>query len=158
MGLFSRKTKQQVSPPSPPVMPITVGGAIASPAVPISGSITISTNNVGGTLANGNGNIAIGYNAISNNYGTSHVLVGTTAFTQPYSYNDRVANEYFNLFLNKVFEHKTENFKNQLFGIFKNKTFDELHKIMSETFSSDGIEFLDGMTEQEIINYFKITT
>ena len=140
-----------------------------NPKAALNGSNNPTTNNVStspaitvnasGTLTNGNllANGSISNNSINANQ-WANVTVGTTCYTGPgYQPADHVAKEYFKVFINNHFSDRSYEFRDRLFQLFSMKIFEEIHKTMVGTFSPDGVEFLKEMSDEEIINYLKIT-
>lgn len=113
------------------------------PPAGVSGTLTVNA----GALGNGN-------MAISN---SGYYSMGTAMFSPGYHPYDDVAKNYFRLFIHKKFEDRSEEFRNKLLDLFTWKIFEEIHKSMIDTFSDDGVEFLKEMSDEEILNYLKIT-
>ena len=62
-----------------------------------------------------------------------------------------------NWVIDKQFYKKSEDFKLKVKNIFTNKKKEEYIDIVVNTFSNDGMEFFDDMTDEEILNYLRIS-
>ena len=155
MGIFSKKshgtalTANSVCPPSVQL----------PPAIAPAHTITIHNNGNQPLNVAGPGGGRGAYNGPWHlGSGSQNIMMGTSSVMQPARLQEeRIAFEYFHIFINKIYSDKSTEFKNQIFDLYKNKTFDEIHKAISTIFSGDGLDFLKEMTDEEIINYLKIT-
>jgi hypothetical protein len=160
MGLFSKKTKNVNSLAR--LAPVSTGSSIVLPQNPANGTVTnISSSGAAGVPSkNGAGGgsagcITTGTFVVS---GINNIAIGHHAGYQ-YQLNreNSIALEYLHLQVHKIYKHKSVEFRQKILSMFENKSMEELQNAIHNLFSTNGVDFLNEMADEEIINYLKIT-